>query len=417
MDAISRVQIASADDLVPVNMANFSLHRTLILPVSSIILFFPIMKSIHACPRRLMCTLALVVPFLLSAFSASAADIPASDNKTGSTFAQDTATAMRRTFDWQIANLWSTQYPLDHRWGMRGWIQGAFLTGVMDAYFSTKDEAYLNYARKVAQDNSWKLGFRPDHADDHVVGQAYLDLHRISPAAGQIEDTRQGLDRIIEQKHSGRKLWHWCDALYMAPPTFVKLAQATGDKRYLAEADRLFWDATEYLYDPTEKLYYRDDRFFKPADGKKVFWSRGNGWVIAGLAHMLDSMPADHPTRPRYETLFRDMASRIKDLQPEDGLWRTNLLHPEKQHGEASGSAFFCYAFAWGINKGLLPAAEYRPAADRTWKALQTCISPNGSLGWVQSIGFAPGAYDADTWQEYGTGAFLSAGSEMMKLR
>ena len=375
------------------------------------------MTSIHTQPRRLLSILALAVPLIFSACSSTTAVAPASGAKETSASSQATAAAMRRAFDWQTANLWSTQHPVDHRWGMRGWVQGAYLTGVMEAYRGTNDEAYLNYARKVSQDNSWKLGPRPDHADDHIVGQTYIELHQISPANGQIEETVQGIDRVIEKKHEGRKLWHWCDALYMAPPTFAKLSQVTGNKRYLEEMDRLFWDATEYLYDPAEKLYYRDDRFFKPADGNKVFWSRGNGWVIAGLARILDSMPADHPTRPRYEALFRDMAARVKELQPADGLWRSNLLRPEEQHGEASGSAFFCYALAWGINKGLLPAAEYRPAVDRSWKALLSCLSADGRLGWVQPIGFAPGAYDANTWQEYGTGAFLSAGSQVMKLR
>jgi unsaturated rhamnogalacturonyl hydrolase len=373
------------------------------------------MTSIHTQPRRLLSVLTLTVPLLFSA-CAVAADAPATSAKTAVTD-QSTAAVMRRAFDWQIAHLWSTQHPIDHRWGMRGWVQGAFLTGVMEAYRGTNDEAYLKYARKVAEDNSWKLGPRPDHADDHIVGQTYIELNALSPAAGQIEETRQGIDRVIEKKPDGRKLWWWCDALYMAPPTFAKLAQATGDKRYLEELDRLFWDTTEFLYDPSEKLYYRDEKFFAPVDGKKIFWSRGNGWVLAGLARLLDSLPADHATRPRYEALFRDMAGRIKDLQPADGLWRSNLLHPEDRHGEASGSAFFCYALAWGINKGLLPSAEYRPAVERTWKALLTCISPEGGLVWVQPIGSAPGAYDGTTWQEYGTGAFLSAGAQVMKLR
>jgi unsaturated rhamnogalacturonyl hydrolase len=367
-------------------------------------------------PRRLLRILTLTVPLLFSACAVSAETPAPATQKATSPVAKETAAVMRRVFDWQTTNLWSTAHPLDHRWGMRGWVQGAFLTGVMEAYRGTSDEAYLKYARKVADDNSWKLGPRPDHADDHIVGQTYVELHRLSAASSPLEETRQGIDRVIEKQHSGRKLWHWCDALYMAPPTFAKLSQITGDKRYLAEMDRLFWDATAYLYDPAEKLYYRDDRFFNPADGKKIFWSRGNGWVLAGLARLLDEIPADHPTRERYVTLYRDMASRIAAVQPADGLWRSNLLYPEAPHGEASGSAFFCYAIAWGINKGILPAAEYRPVVDRAWKALLTCVEPNGRLGWVQPIGSAPDGYAADTWQEYGAGAFLSAGAQMMKL-
>jgi rhamnogalacturonyl hydrolase YesR len=364
----------------------------------------------------------LSVTLLLSACAVSTKSPAPKAAKAPVVDAKETATAMRRVFDWQIANLWSTAQPVDHRWGMRGWVQGAFLTGVMEAYRATNDPAYLNYARKVANDNSWKLGPRPyqgnDHADDHIIGQTYLELHRLSPADSPIEETRQGIDRVIEKQHTGRKLWWWCDAIYMAPPTFAKLAQITGDKRYLEEMDRLFWDATEYLYDPAEKLYYRDDRFFALRDGKKVFWSRGNGWVIAGLARLLDEIPADHPTRPRYVALYKDMAERIASLQPADGLWRTNVMHPEEApHGEVSGSAFFCYALAWGINNGILPADQYLPVVLRTWNAMLPAIAEDGRLGWVQPIGSSPDPYSEKTWQEYGAGAFLAAGSQMLKLR
>lgn len=335
---------------------------------------------------------------------------------TAGTPATAPAAAMRRVFDWQAAHPWSNQHPLDHRHGERGWVRGAFLTGVMEAYRATNDSAYLDFARANAVGNGWQPGARVRHADDHIVGQTYLELHALAPAPGQIEPLRAVLDKVLAEPAPGRELWSWCDALYMAPPTFAKLTQATGDKRYLDEMDRLYWDSYDELYDPAEKLFYRDKRFLNPADGKKVFWSRGNGWVLAGLARLLDAMPAEHPIRPRYVQLFRDMAARVSALQPKDGLWRADLLRPEDRHGEVSGSAFFCYALAWGINQKILPAGEFRPAVDRTWQTLLACVDADGKLGWVQPIGFAPDAYDATTSQEYGAGAFLAAGSQVMKL-
>ena len=56
------------------------------------------------------------------------------------------------------------------------------------------------------------------------------------------------------------------------------------------------------------------------------------------------------------------MAEKIKTLQPADGLWRTSLLSPESfDHGEVSGSGFFTFALAWGINNGFLNKASYTP--------------------------------------------------------
>lgn len=329
----------------------------------------------------------------------------------------DTRALMRRVFEWQVANPWSAQYAVDDPHGNRGWVQGAFLTGVMEAYRATGDQAYVGYARTRADANDWKLGPRPTHADDHVVAQTYLELLELVPDAKRLADLQAGFSTVMNEGMKGRELWWWCDALFMAPPALAKLAKATGDVRYLQAMDRWYWDATDAWYDPEEHLFYRDARFVAPKDGKKVFWSRGNGWVFGGLARLLDVLPQDHPSRPRYESLFRAMAKRLVALQPGDGLWRADLLRPADQHGEASGSAFHCYGLAWGINRGLLPKEEYRPAVDRAWRALVACVQESGKLGWVQPIGYAPDAYDANTAQEYGAGAFLAAGGQILQLR
>ncbi|WP_221029589.1 glycoside hydrolase family 88/105 protein [Actomonas aquatica] len=330
--------------------------------------------------------------------------------------AETTDAVMRRVFDWQVANLWSTQQPVEHRWGPRGWVHGAFMTGVMEAYRSTGDAAYLDYAVARSEGNGWELGPRLEHADDYVIGQTYLELHAMGVASAELGPLQARVDELLADEHVGRELWWWCDALYMAPQTLAKLAAETGEGRYLETMDAWYWDTHALLYDEAEGLFFRDKRFLDPEDGKKVFWSRGNGWVIAGLARLLDVLPAEHPTRARYLALYREMAAALVKVQPADGLWRANLLHPEAPHGEASGSAFFCYALAWGINQGVLDAAEYRPAVERTWAALLECVTPEGKLGWVQPIGFAPDEYDGTTWQEYGAGAFLAAGSQVRLL-
>jgi rhamnogalacturonyl hydrolase YesR len=295
-------------------------------------------------------------------------------------------------------------------------VQGAFLTGVMEAYRATNDATYLDYAQATAETNGWQLGARVRHADDHIVGQTYLELYELSPTPAKLAPTKAVLDQILAAPYAGREFWSWCDALYMSPPTFAKLARVAHDARYLDAMDKFYWDSYLAFYDPAENLFYRDKRFVFPKDGVKTFWSRGNGWVLAGLARLLDVLPADYPSRPHYVAVFQALAARLVALQPADGLWRSNLLRPEGPHGEVSGSAFFCYALAWGINHGILPSANYRPAVDRTWTALLNCIDAEGRLGWVQPIGFAPGVYDATTSQEYGSGAFLAAGSQVLKL-
>ena len=203
-------------------------------------------------------------------------------------------------------------------------------------------------------------------------------------------------------------------------------ANLTGEERYLEVMHKYYMETYELLFDMEEKLFARDLRYvwkgdgndIKEANGEKVFWSRGNGWVIGGLALILEQLPSDFEQRTFYENLLKTMAARLKEIQHEDGLWRTSLLSPETyDHGEVSGSGFFTFALTWGINNGLLDKNEYQPVVTKAWKALPECQNEEGMVGWVQNIGDSPKPADANSWQNYGTGAFLLAGSEMLKLK
>jgi rhamnogalacturonyl hydrolase YesR len=183
--------------------------------------------------------------------------------------------------------------------------------------------------------------------------------------------------------------------------------------------NRLWWKTTDYLYDPQERLYYRDSRYFSPreANGAKIFWSRGNGWVLAGLARVLEYLPRDYKERPRFVRLFKDMAERVATLQRPDGYWRVSLLDPASYPiPETSGTGFFTYALAWGVNAGLLERGRFEPVILRGWSALNLAVSPDGKLGFVQPVGAAPGATGPDQTEIYGAGAFLLAGSELYRL-
>jgi unsaturated rhamnogalacturonyl hydrolase len=132
---------------------------------------------------------------------------------------------------------------------------------------------------------------------------------------------------------------------------------------------------------------------------------------------VLDEMPQDYPSRAKYVTQFKEMAEEIAGLQGTDGLWRPGLLDAAAYPlPENSGSAFFAFGFAYGINSGILERAKYQPVVQKAWKGLLSHIYQDGRLGCIQPIGAAPGDYSAASSYVFGTGAFLLAGSEVYRL-
>ncbi len=331
--------------------------------------------------------------------------------------------AMQRVADWQLA------HPSAHK--TTDWTQGAGDAGFMALAGISGNAKYRDAMLAMGETNEWQLGPRKYHADDQCVGQTYAELYFLYREPKIIAPMRERFDAILAEPSKVASLafnqpkgvagenWSWCDSLFMAPPAWVRLYAATGDEHYLDFAVTNWWRTTDYLYDKDEHLFFRDSTYFdkREANGKKVFWSRGNGWVMGGLVRVLQYLPMNHPDRPRFEQLFKDMAAKILTCQQPDGLWRASLLDPESYPlKETSGSGFYTYALAWGVNQGLLDRATFEPAVRKAWAALVACVDADGKLTHVQPIGADPKKFAEDSTEVYGVGAFLLAGSEVYRL-
>jgi unsaturated rhamnogalacturonyl hydrolase len=249
---------------------------------------------------------------------------------------------------------------------------------------------------------------------------SYLDLYRENRQPVREADTKAVLDRLVMRPDDPNKLlWWWCDALFMAPPVLARMSAVSGDRRYLDYMDKEWWETSASLYDPAEHLYFRDSRYFTQHEpnGQKLFWGRGNGWVMGAFAKVLSVIPNNYPTRPRYISQYKEMAARVAALQGKDGLWRSGLLDPAAYDlPEVSGSAFFTYSLAWGINQGILDRATYEPVVRRAWAGMLTHIYADGRLGSIQPIDVQPGRFKPSASSVYGVGGFLLAASEVDKM-
>ena len=339
---------------------------------------------------------------------------------------QQVISTLTTVADWQLAH--TTERDPRH------WSIAPLLAGLIDASLATGTPEYLAAVLRVGIRIDFDLGSRTYHADGHGAGYSWLRIYFMDRErdADFLEPFIEQFDEIVENPINEdlsfseeppeglfrTDRWSWADALYMSPPTIALLAEATGKKSYRRYIDAEFRYAFDMLYDTEDNLFYRDDTYIddRTPNGEKVFWSRGNAWVYAGVSRLLEILPEDYPTRCFYVTLFREMSRSLLAAQQPDGHWYTSLLDPEHVPvGETSGSALFVSAMARGVSLGIIESEVYWPAVERGWSAILTRIDPDGAVNFVQPFGEAPEPFSPESRTTYGTGAVLLAGSQIVR--
>ena len=311
------------------------------------------------------------------------------------------------------------------------WTRAVYYEGLLGLYGVDPMPSELSYAVAWGTSHAWGLssGATTRSADNQCAGQTYLDLYAIEPVAERIKDIQADIDLVV----AGAAVddWTWIDALQMAMPVFAKLGALRGkaayyDKMYAMYSSSKSSQGAAGFYSKTDHLWWRDANYDPPytePNGKNCYWSRGNGWVFAALTRVLDTIPESEPHRAEYLADFQAMAEALRVVQRSDGFWNVSLHDPTHFGGpELTGTSLFTYGMAWGVRKGLLAAASYRPVIERAWSAMASSVHENGFLGYVQGTGQQPSDGQPVTfdklpnYEDFGLGCFLLGGSEVARL-
>lgn len=337
--------------------------------------------------------------------------------------------------EWQINHFSYRDSGNLHDYGIDAWTNGVLYLGLVRwASVSPNGGRYYHWLyNEIGEKNSWQIPanfvdyprYGIYHADELCVAQFYIDLYKKYKQAGMIEPTIQRLEQIMSNppdssmSYRNKQSWTWCDALFMAPPVYLGMAQLQNDTAYAEFMHTHFMATYHHLFDKEDHLFYRDDSYFdkREANGEKIFWGRGNGWVIAGLANILQLLPENDSRRLFYLGLFKEMTERLVQLQNPKGYWHASLLDTESYPApETSATALITYALAYGINHHILEKEKYDQPLKNAWSHLLSVVDEEGKLGWVQPIGADPKSVTAEMTAVYGVGAFLMAAAEMHNL-
>ena len=329
------------------------------------------------------------------------------------------------------------------------WTRAVYYEGLMALNAIDPQQRYIDYAMTWAEFHKWtpRNGVNTCDADDQCCGQTYVEL-----AAMKGGDQKALLANVIanldyqmvtpntkkqtttpKAKTNVNSLygwWTWIDAIQMAMPLYMQIANVTGEQKYRNHAMQMYrWTRNECgggLFNTKDGLWWRDADYvppYKEKDGKDCYWSRGNGWVYAAIVRCMKQLS---PKSKEYKELKKDfllMSKGLLSCQHEDGFWHASLVSDaDYPTPEMTGTALFLYGMAWGIQQGLLKPSTYRPACDKAWQALASCVHNDGFLGWNQGTGKEPSAGQPVTFdsvpdfEDYGTGCFLLGASEYYKL-
>ena len=333
----------------------------------------------------------------------------------------------------KVNTYWQTNNPAETR---AFWDNAAYHTGNMEVYKLLKDQQMLDYSIRWAQYNNWKGATEPDPAkwkykqygegqdyvlfgDWQICFQTYIDLYNLAPQKKKVARAKEVMGYEADSK--ANDYWWWADALYMVMPVMTKMYKLTGDEKYLDKLYENICYCDSIMLDHETGLYFRDGKYVYPkhktANGKKDFWARGDGWVLAGLAKVLQDMPKTYKHQPFFARKFVNLANGVKRLQQPNGHWTRSMMDSDQAPGyETSGTAFFCYGLLWGINNGYLAKKAFEPVVEKAWDYLSTiALQTDGKVGYVQPIGerAIPGqTVDANSQANFGVGAFLLAACE-----
>ena len=339
------------------------------------------------------------------------------------------------------------------------WAPSVFYTGNMEAYYLTGDENYTDYANRWGSNNiyngsAWNT--KADNSrigkyfpDNHTSFQTYLDMFSITsdkkfdPNDEKIKNVVPIMNEMEQMDINDLKTkngyWDRIDFFYMELPNWTKMYLLTGEEKWLDKLRELYDDRKAELYDEETGLFYRDKNYiFDPnaqydpngdgnnqkisPNGKKILWSRGNGWAMAALTKVLQDLPdSRQDDRKEYEAVFKKMAATLIEVQGDDGFWRMNLDDYDHDiRPETSGTVFFAYGLTWGINNGLLDKETYYPAVKKAFLGLNAnAIRPDGLVGRSELISAYPNpkcSLGIGSSQSYAPAATVMFLSELSKL-
>lgn len=262
------------------------------------------------------------------------------------------------------------------------WNSGVGVCGAVFAYEKTGDEEILDYIRAWVE----RYGF-----EDRFYGS----VNTVIPCAAtqllykltgeerykEVCDVYAdwGLNRAVRASNGGiAHVWSvggdpdyvnqlWADSVFMAAVFFASYGKQIGDEKLVELGFDQIRIHLESLFDEKSGLFFHAYHS-NTHEQLGQHWGRGNGWVVASLARVMELFGADAANGLFKKYFVRAMESAYS-LKAENGLLHT-VITCKDSYTEATGSMLFGYAASVACEIGILDD-KYKTWCDDILSALE----------------------------------------------
>jgi unsaturated rhamnogalacturonyl hydrolase len=272
-----------------------------------------------------------------------------------------------RQFEWEQGKRQYVIYP-----EVCGWY-GSLTVAQLTRDNDLKARLIQKFDKLLTPEGSKRISQEP-HVDFRVFGTVPLEIY-MQTKDRKFLDIGIGLadNQWAKTTPDGitAEARYWIDDMFMITAVEVQAFRATGDAKYIDRAANTMAAYLDKLQQPNGLFYHAPDSPF--------YWGRGNGWVAAGMAELLRSLPKNHPKRARILAGYQKMMASLLQYQAADGLWRQLIDHPDVW-AETSSTGMFTFAMITGVKNGWLEKKTYGPAARKAWLGLVNHLDKDSNV-------------------------------------
>lgn len=188
-----------------------------------------------------------------------------------------------------------------------------------------------------------------------------------------------GFQHDVSDKINDNELWD--DTLFMVALFLASYGQASGERRFIDEAERQFLVHARYLADPKTGLWYHGWTFAGRHNFARALWGRGNAWITVGILELIELCDLSPSVEAYLLGVLETQIEALLKFQTASGAW-TTLVDDLSSYEEISATAGFGFGLMKAARKGLGPAG-CGEAGLRALEAVMANISADGVVSNV----------------------------------